>query len=76
MTNHIQRYRHQLRLSRLALAKSIAVDTVTIWRWETGKTVPCLADIVRLAEAMQTTPQALFPALAPATAPEEPAHVV
>ena len=52
--------REKLGLSRAALAKQIAVDGMTVYRWEVGLRSPSLEMIDRLAEALGISPQKLL----------------
>ena len=52
--------REKLGLSRAALAKQIAVDGMTVYRWEVGLRSPSLEMIDRLAEALGISPRKLL----------------
>lgn len=41
-------FRKQRGLSRQAVATALGVTTVTVWRWETGASVPGLKQIQRI----------------------------
>ena len=52
--------REKLGLSRAALAKQIAVDGMTVYRWEAGLRSPSLEMIDRLAKALGISPRKLL----------------
>jgi len=61
--NYIKAFRLAKGMTRVALADVMEIDRLTVWRWETGKTIPPWQALRRLAAVLHTTPLALFPTL-------------
>jgi transcriptional regulator with XRE-family HTH domain len=78
MQNHLKARRESLKISQQALAEAMDVDRITVWRWETARSVPTITQMCRIGHFLQITPALLFPEEAarlyhPITT--EPAHV-
>ena len=57
---NIRRRRDKLRLTRRAVAEQLAVDPMTIYRWETGERTPTIPALRRLAEVLRVKPGRLL----------------
>lgn len=78
MLNNIVAKRQERHMTRVELAQALGATTVSVWRWETGKQTPQLETMQRLAKALHTSIQELFPelpALIQAHQTEEPVPV-
>lgn len=59
--NQIRRYRLQAGLTQHELAALIAVRSSTVSEWERGATCPSAALVLKLAKALGTLAEALYP---------------
>lgn len=62
--NKIKKYRQALQITPTQLTQVLQVTKVTLWRWETGKSMPIWNNLQRLALVLHTTPAQLIPSLA------------
>lgn len=66
--NDIRRYRLQLGLTQLEVARSLGTRSATVSSWERGQTCPTGPMLLKLAKVLNTLAEALYPqfyALAP-----------
>ena len=54
--------RHELHISRLTLAARTGIAYTTIWRWEKGRHVPSLPELILVARALGRPMTNLFEA--------------
>jgi len=59
----LQELREQAILTQAELAEKVGVSSTTISHWETGSKRPRVANIRKLATALDVTPQAILAAL-------------
>lgn len=59
--NTIRKYRLGLGLTQRELAGLIGIRAATVSEWERGLTCPSVAPLLRLAKALNTLAEALYP---------------
>ena len=59
--NRIRRYRLQLELTQSEVARSLGIRLATVSSWERGVTCPAGPMLLRLAKALNTLAEALYP---------------
>lgn len=69
--NRIREYRLKAGLTQLDLGRTIGSTRGTVSSWERGCSVPTVAKLFKLARALSTLSEALYPAL---YSPESPQH--
>lgn len=59
--NRIREYRVKVGRSQQALAHDVGRSVSMVSRWERGKTLPTVPNLFRLAKALNTFAEALYP---------------
>jgi transcriptional regulator with XRE-family HTH domain len=59
--NEIRRYRLQLGLTQLEVARSLGIRLATVSSWERGQTCPTGAMLLRLAKVLDTLAESIYP---------------
>lgn len=61
MINSLGLHRVLMRYTRKAVAEKIGVNPITIWRWETDKTIPPADKIWQFCALYECKPADIFP---------------